>query len=89
VAAAGPLHAHELQQVLEALLAGLDERNPQWIGVIDLLRRLAQDADARVELPGARAYLESLPAKSGKLAKAALAVTGDGAARSIEAAKLA
>ncbi len=64
----------ELQPVLEAMFAALELRSPQLIGAIDLLRRLAQETGTRVSDPGARAYLESLTAKSGKLAGAALAV---------------
>lgn len=55
---------------------------------LDLLRRLAQEADARVPDPAARVWLETVTpgSKSGRLARAALDVTGDGAARSVDAA---
>jgi uncharacterized protein DUF6493 len=87
-AEAGPLHAHEVQRMLEVMLGALDEPSSQIDGLVDLLRWLAQDANARVEDPAARAFLESFSprSKTGKLAAAALAVEGTGAARSIEAA---
>lgn len=88
VATCGALHAHELQLALEAMLGALGDQRPQIIGLVDLLRRLAQDADAAVTDPAARAWLESTSrsSKTGRLARAALDVRGDGAARSIEAA---
>lgn len=63
-----------LQPVLEAMFAALTMRTPQLIGVVDLLRRIAQDTRTPIRDPRARAYLESLTAKSGALARAALAV---------------
>jgi hypothetical protein len=85
-ALAGPLHAYELQLVLEAMFAALDDARPGGMtALVDLLRRLAQDADARI---AERAWLEGVPprSKTGALARAALAVSGDGGARSVEAA---
>jgi hypothetical protein len=88
VAAYGPLHAYELQRVLEGALGSLGDAQPRMTKVLDLLRRLAQEADARVSDEHARPWLERLSArsKSGQLARAALSVTGDGGARSVEAA---
>jgi hypothetical protein len=84
----GALHAYELQQVLESALGCLGDAQPRAVKVLDLLRRVAQDADARIVNSEARAWLERLSprSKSGQLAQAALSVTGDGGARSIDAA---
>ena len=88
VATAGALHAHELQLMLESMLGALETRPPQLVGLVDLLRRVAQEANARVTDPAARTCLEAFSprSKAGSQARAALAVTGTGAARSIEAA---
>ena len=77
VAGAGPLHAHEVRVVLEALFAALGERRPQLPGVIDLFRRLVVEQGAPVESEAARTWLGALSAssKSGKAARAALAVS--------------
>jgi hypothetical protein len=84
----GPLHAHELQRVLECALGCLGDAQPRMTKVLDLLRRVAQGADARVVNHEARAWLEraSPRSKSGQLAQAALSVTGDGGERSVESA---
>jgi hypothetical protein len=91
VAELGALQALEVQQVLEATLAALGEQQPSLVSAIDLLRRLAVDADARISDQAARAWLGRLTpnSKSGRLGRAALAVTGDGAARSVSAAAVA
>jgi hypothetical protein len=73
-AALQPVAVPELQPALEAMLAALELRTPQLIGVVDLLRRIAQETGTRVGDAKARAYLESLTAKSGKLAREALDV---------------
>jgi hypothetical protein len=88
VADLGALHALEVQQVLEATLAGLGDHQPSMVAAVDLLRRLSVEADARVSNEAARAWLDRLApsSKSGRLARSALAVAGDGAARSVEAA---
>ena len=88
VAGHSALHAHELQRILESMLASLGDAQPRMPAVLDLLRRLAQDADARVTDEGARAALERFGGRSpsARAARAALRVTGDGAARSVEAA---
>ena len=88
LAAYGPLHAHELQRVLESTLGCLGDAQPRMTRVLDLLRHVAQDADARIVNQAARAWLQRVSprSKSGRLAQAALGVTGDGGARSIEAA---
>jgi hypothetical protein len=59
--------------------------------VLDLLRKIAVEADSKIEDPEARARLETIPprSKGGQLARAALAVKGTGAARSREAAGIA
>lgn len=84
----GPLHAYELQRVLESTLGCLGDAQPRMTKFLDLLRRVAQDADARIVNLEARAWLERVSprSKSGQLAQAALSVTGDGGARSLEAA---
>jgi hypothetical protein len=91
VAATGPLHAHELQRLLEATLAELGDDRLKLARFVDLLRTVAQDADARVTDKRARAWLEAAPSGSrlSTHAQAALGVTGDGARRSVLAAKLA
>jgi hypothetical protein len=106
VAAEGPLHAHRVQRALEAFLGsrrfdgsraraegpregGLTVRDAG--GLVDLLRRLATDADARVTDPAARAFLETVPprTKAGRAAREALAVSGTGAARPAAAVEVA
>jgi len=74
--------------MLESMLGALETRPPQLVGLVDLLRRVAQEANARVTDPAARTCLEAFSprSKAGSQARAALAVTGTGAARSIEAA---
>jgi hypothetical protein len=88
VAAASPLAAHDVQVAIERLLAeaGADDRR-RLLGVVELLRRLAREADARIADPAAREWLGAIGGKS-KIARAAaeaLAVAGDGAARSRDA----
>jgi hypothetical protein len=85
------LHAHEIQRALEACLGELRDHELRLTKVLDLLRRVAQDADAQVQNNAARSWLEALPprSKSGRLAQAILSVTGDGSARGAEAAALA
>jgi hypothetical protein len=92
VAAASPLAAHDVQVAIERVLAAAssDDRR-RLLGVVELLRRIAVEADARVRDRGAREWLGAITGRS-KIARAAseaLAVTGDGAARSREAAALA
>ena len=90
VASAGALHAHDVQVTLEAVFAaGTDDDRDRLLVLVDLLRRLAVEAGAAVREPAARAWLEAVPprSKSGRSAREALAVTGDGAARSREAAR--
>ena len=85
VAGAGALHAHDVQVAIEAVLASAAEDDRRrLIVLVELLRRLAVDADAAIRAPGARAWLEALPprSKAGRAAREALAVSGDGAARS-------
>lgn len=55
--------------------------------MIDLLRRLATDADARIVDPRARLLLEGVPRRStaGRAAREALAVDGTGGARAATA----
>jgi hypothetical protein len=87
VAAVSALHAHELQRIIESTLAELGSERPRITALLDLLRKLAQDGDARITNPSARAWLESTPprSKTGQLARAALGVSGEGAQRSIDA----
>jgi hypothetical protein len=89
VAAAGPLAAHDVQAAVEAVLAAAtDDDRRRLLGLVDLLRRLAAEADAAVSDPAARAWLEALPprSKGGRAAREMLEVTGRGAARSRAAA---
>ena len=89
VAATGPLAAYDAQAAIETVLAAAtDDDRRRLLGVVELLRRLAVEADAAVADPRARAWLEALPprSKGGKAAREALAVTGGGAARSRAAA---
>jgi hypothetical protein len=89
VAAGGPLCAHDVQIAIEAILAAADAADRRrLLGLVDLLRRLAVEADAAVTIPDAREWLSSLGSgsKIGRAGKEALAVTGDGAARSRAAA---
>jgi hypothetical protein len=85
IAGAGQLHAHDVQVAIEAVLAaaGEDDRR-RLLVLVDLLRRLAAEAGAAIRDPGARAWLEALAprSKAGRAAHEALAVAGDGAARS-------
>ena len=83
VPAIGALHAHETQRMLEATLAELDQAQPKFPKVIDLLRQIAQEYDARINDENARAWLQRTPPRSkvGTDAHHALAVTGDGAQR--------
>ncbi|MGO9977565.1 MAG: DUF6493 family protein [Solirubrobacteraceae bacterium] len=89
VAATGPLHAYETQQLIETILAQLGSQPLPLAQLVDLLRRLAQDADATITNASARAWLENTPAhtKLGTCARRALACTGTGAARAAAAAE--
>lgn len=92
VAAAGPLAAHDVQVTIEQILAAADsDDRRRLVGLVDLLRRLAVEADAAVADPRARQWLSSLATgtKIGRAGKEALAVTGDGGARSRAAAEAA
>lgn len=82
------LHAHETQRIIEAVLAHLDQSTRIPVGLVDLLRTLAQEANARVSDPQARAALARLSSRSmtGKRARTALDITANGARRSREAA---
>jgi hypothetical protein len=85
VAAAGPLAAHHVQEAIEIVLgASEDEDRRRLLGLVELLRRLATEAGARVTLDSARAWLGALgrSSKIGRAGREALAVEGDGAARS-------
>ncbi|MEY2513454.1 MAG: hypothetical protein QOJ89_812 [bacterium] len=85
VAGAGPLHAHDVQAAIETLLASAAEDDRRrLIVLVELLRRLAVDAGAAIRSPGARTWLEATAprSKAGRAAREALAVSGDGAARS-------
>jgi hypothetical protein len=88
IPAVSALHSHETQRIIESALAALGQERPRNTKLLDLLRRIAQEADARIEHPGARDWLArfSGQSKTARLATAALAVSGDGAARSVEAA---
>jgi uncharacterized protein DUF6493 len=89
VAAAGPLAAHDVQVAIEEILAAAegDDRR-RLLGLVDLLRRLAVEADAAVTNPRAREWLASLSGSSkvGRAGSEALSVNGDGAERSRAAA---
>jgi hypothetical protein len=85
VAGAGPLTAFDVQAALERVVAaagGEDRR--RLLGVVELLRRLATEADAAIADERARAWLSTLGkgSKIGRAGREALAVAGDGAARS-------
>ena len=85
VAAAGPLPAHDVQAAIEVVLApATAEDSRRLLGLVDLLRRLAVDADAAVADPAARAWLDGVSprSKAGRAAQEALAVSGTGAGRS-------
>lgn len=88
VPTAGPLHAHETQIMLEACLAELGDRQPRFPKLVDLLRQVAQEADARITDEAARRWLERTPPRTqvGISARQALAVTGNGAQRAQAAA---
>lgn len=89
VAATGPLHAHDVQAAIETVLAAArDEDRRRLLALVELLRRLAVDAGAAVGDPAARAWLEAISGSSkiARAAREALAVRGDGAARSRAAA---
>lgn len=88
IPAISALHAHEIQQLLEAILGSLGTDLPRMSRVVDLLRSTAQAADAQITNPAARDWLKLCGSrgKTGQFAGAALAVTGGGAARSIDAA---
>ncbi len=78
-----------MQTALEAVFgAATGDDRRRLLALVELLRRLAVEADAAITDPGARAWLEALPAgsKTGRAAREALAVTGAGVARSREAA---
>ena len=80
VADAGPLGALEVQTTIEhAFAAAADDDVRRLSAMLELLRRLALDADAAITHPGARSWLEGRgdhPA-----AKALLAITGNGGPR--------
>lgn len=79
VSSAGPLHAHEVQIALETILgAAADEDRRRLLVLVDLLRRLAVEADTAVADAGARRWLATLPprSKTGRAAREALAVGG-------------
>ena len=85
VAAAGPLPSHHAQAAIERVLAtAKDDDRRRLLGLVELLRRLAVEAGARVCDENARRWLGTLGSgsKSGRAATEALAVDGDGAARS-------
>jgi hypothetical protein len=89
VATAGALAAHYVQAALERVLAAAAHSDRRrLLGSVELLRRLAVEADAAITDPAAREWLDALPPRSkvGRAAREALAVTGDGAARSRAAA---
>lgn len=85
VAGAGPLTAFDVQAALERVVAaaGGDDRR-RLLGVVELLRRLATEADAAIADERARDWLSTLGkgSKIGRAGREALAVTGNGAARS-------
>ena len=88
-ASAGALAAHGVQIAIEEILGAADDNDRRrLLGLVDLLRRLAVEADAAVKNPRAREWLGSLSASSkiGRAGKEALSVSGDGAARSRAAA---
>jgi hypothetical protein len=89
VAAAGPLAAHDVQVAIEKILAvATEDDRRRLLGLVDLIRRLAVDADAAITNPRAREWLSSLSrgSKIGRAGREALTVGGDGAARSRAAA---
>ena len=78
-----------MQAAVEAVLAvATPEDSRRLLGLVDLLRRLAVEADAAVADPAARAWLEGVSprSKTGRAAQEALAVSGAGAGRSRAAA---
>ena len=84
-----PAPAHDVQAAVEAVLAvATPEDSRRLLGLVDLLRRLAVEADAAVADPAARAWLEGVSprSKAGRAAQEALAVSGAGAGRSRAAA---
>jgi hypothetical protein len=90
IVAAGPLAAHHVQVAIEAVLArAADDDRRRLLGLVELLRRLATEAGARVADGAARTWLGSLGkgSKIGRAAREALAVEGEGAARSRAAAQ--
>lgn len=91
VAHVSPLHAHELQRLLETVLENLNDTHAPEARMVELLRLVAIDGDARVASPQARVRLEAVPrgSRAGRAAKEALAVAGNGAVRSVSAAKIA
>ena len=71
VAAASPLHAHHTQVAIEPALAGAQDRDRRRVlGLVDLLRRLAVEADAAVTNEAAREWLGAL-SKGSKIGRAA------------------
>jgi hypothetical protein len=91
VAPTGPLHSHELQQLLETTIGNLDTHDPRMTKMVDLLRVVAQDSDARITNARTREWLqaEKTTSKLGKSARQLLAITGDGADRTPQASRAA
>ena len=88
VAAANALAAHEVQATIEHILAAANDADRRrLLGVVDLLRRLAIEADAAVANPRAREWLEALGpgSKIGRAAREALEVSGSGATGALRA----
>lgn len=84
------IHAQRTQDAIEIVLSGATDKDQRRLaGLVELLRLIAVEADARVRDPCARLFLEAIPprSKTGRTAQEALAVTGQGTARSRDAAR--
>jgi hypothetical protein len=86
VAPIGPLHSHELQRLLETMVGNLDDHDPRMTKLVDLLRVVAQTADAQVTNPRAREWLAATTSRSklGIAARQILAITEDGTERTAQ-----
>jgi hypothetical protein len=91
VAGVGPLHSYEIQTLLESLIGAVGKPDARMTRVVDLLRAVAQNADAKITNPQAVEWLRATKAgsKLGTAAHQLLAISGNGAKRSTEAAHLA
>lgn len=76
VASAGPRQRREVQDALEGLCGAAPADTKRFVGLVDLLRRLAVESGTPVRGVQARAWLQSLPprTKGGRAAREALAI---------------